>query len=104
MKQRIELKTYVPRVFIPYMVKWARGPKSALKSRTIQHDLQLTDTQIRACVRHAVMNHGKKIIGTRQGFYCTTNKVAIQKAVASLRERAAKVLKRAVQLERRLNQ
>lgn len=77
-----------------------RGKSNAIKERTLAAATGLVGTEVRATIRHLVMDHGVLIASCGAGFFIAETEEEIRAATLSLRHRGIMILMRAAKLQK----
>lgn len=77
-----------------------RGKENAIKEKTLAAATGLQGVEVRATIRHLIMDHGVLIASCTHGFFIAETEEEIKAATRSLRHRGIMILIRAAKLQK----
>lgn len=77
-----------------------RGKENAIKEKTLAAATGLQGVEVRATIRHLIMEHGVLIASCTHGFFIAETEEEIKAATRSLRHRGIMILIRAAKLQK----
>ena len=77
-----------------------RGGKNAVKEKALAAATGLQGVEVRATIRHLIMEHGVLIASSGAGFFIAETEDEIKTATRSLRHRGIMILMRAAKLQK----